>query len=125
MATEVPVIELNADADDETLADAISGVEVVISCAETASPARRLRYRKGPPQLLVRLVEAARRARVGRLVHVSTADVFGSDHSAKINERSRVKPKHVYERLKLAEEEWLLHNSGDLEVVILRPENAG
>lgn len=121
LASAVPVIELNADADDETLADAIAGIEVVVSCAETVSPAHRLRYRKGPPPLLARLIEAANRARVTRLVHVSTADVFGSDQAARVTEKSRVKPAHVYERLKLAEEEWLLENAGDVEVVILRP----
>ena len=121
MASEVPVIELSADADDETLSDAITGVEVVVSCAVTASPGRRLRFRKGPPPLLSRLVDAARRARVGRIVHVSTAYVFGSDHATRVTEKSRLKPSQVYERLKLAEEEWLLENSGDVEVVILRP----
>lgn len=121
MASEVPVIELSADADDETLADAITGVEVVVSCAQTAAPGRRLRFRKEPPPLLSRLVDAARRARVGRIVHVSTADVFGSDHAARVTEKSKVKPSQVYERLKLAEEDWLLENSGDVEVVILRP----
>jgi len=121
MASEVPLIELNADADEETLADAVTGVEVVIFCAETVSPAHRLRARKGAPPILARVVEAARRARVGRLVHVSTADVFGPDHNARINEKSVVKPAHAYERLKLAEEEWLLENAADLEPVILRP----
>ena len=121
MASEVPLIELNADADEETLADAVTGVEVVIFCAETVSPAHRLRARKGTPPMLARVVEAARRARVGRLVHVSTADVFGPDHNARINERSVVKPAHAFERLKLAEEEWLLENAADLEPVILRP----
>jgi nucleoside-diphosphate-sugar epimerase len=121
MASQVPVIELNADADDETLADAITGVEVVVSCAQTAAPGHRLRLRKGPPPLLARLLEAARHARVSRIVHVSTADVFGPDHAARITEKSRVKPSHVYERLKLAEEDWLLENCGGVEVVILRP----
>lgn len=121
MAVEVPVIELNADADDETLDDAIAGVEVVVSCAQTVDPGHRLRYRKGPPHLLSRLVDASLRARVRRLVHVSTADVFGSDTAARITEKSRLKPTHPYERLKLAEEQWLLENGQDLEVVILRP----
>jgi nucleoside-diphosphate-sugar epimerase len=121
MASEVPLIELNADADDETLGDAITGVEVVVFCAQTASPARRLRYRKGPPHLLRRMVVAARHARVRRIVHVSTADVFGPDHFARVSEKSRVKPAHAYERLKLSEENWLLANAGDLEVVIVRP----
>ena len=121
MASEIPLIELNADADDETLGDAITGVEVVVFCAQTASPARRLRYRKGAPHLLRRTLDAARRARVRRIVHVSTADVFGPDHFARITEKSRVKPAHVYERLKLSEENWLLENAGEVEVVIVRP----
>jgi nucleoside-diphosphate-sugar epimerase len=121
MAADVPVIELNADADDETLADAISGVEVVVFCAQTVSPARRLHFRKGPPHVLRRLVDAARKAGVRRLVHVSTADVFGPDHFARVNEKSRVKPAHAYERLKLSEEDWLLAHADDIEVVIVRP----
>lgn len=121
MAAEVPVIELNADADEETLADAIAGVEVVVSCAQTVAPGHRVRYSKGPPHLLSRVVEAAVRARVGRLVHVSTADVYGPGHATRVTEKSALKPAHAYERTKLAEEQWLLENSGDLEVVILRP----
>ena len=121
MASQVPVIELGADADDDTLGDAITGVEVVVSCAQTAPPGNRLRFRKGRPPLLSRLIEAARRARVGRFVHVSTADVFGPSQVGRITERSRVRPTHVYERLKLAEEDWLLENCGEVEVVILRP----
>jgi nucleoside-diphosphate-sugar epimerase len=121
MAADVPVIELNADADDETLADAISGVEVVVFCAQTVSPARRLHFRKGPPHVLRRLVDAARTAGVRRIVHVSTADVFGPDHFARVNEKSRVKPAHAYERLKLSEEDWLLAHADDIEVVIVRP----
>ena len=121
LATEAPVIELNADADDETLADAIKTVEVVHSCAETWSPAHRLQYRRDPPRLLQRVVQASRRAGVRRIVHVSTADVFGSDQFAKITEKSRLRPTHAYERLKLHEESWLLDEAQDLEVVVLRP----
>jgi nucleoside-diphosphate-sugar epimerase len=121
LAAEVPLIELNADSDEETLADAMTGVEVVHVCAQIWSPARRLRYRKEPPPVLVRIVEAARRAGVRRLVHVSTADVYGPDHFARINEKSRLRPAHAYERLKLMEEVWLQDAADDLEVVVLRP----
>lgn len=121
LAVEAPVIELHADADDETLSDAIKSVEVVHTCAETWSPAHRLRFRRDPPRLLTRVVQAARRAGVRRIVHVSTADVYGPDHIAKITERSRLKPTHAYERLKLFEETWLLESAQDLEVVVLRP----
>ena len=121
LAAEVPVIELNADADDETLADAISAVEVVINCAQSWSPARRLRFQKNPPVVLSRIVEAARRANVRRIVHVSTADVYGPDQNVQLNEKSPLKPVHAYERLKLYEEQWLKQSARDLEVVIMRP----
>jgi len=121
LADDVPVIELGADTDEETLSDAIAGVEVVVFCAQTVSGARRLRYRKAVPHLLARVLEAAQHARVRRLVHVSTADVFGPDHFARITEKSAVKPAHAYERIKLFEEEWLLESAGDVEVVIVRP----
>jgi nucleoside-diphosphate-sugar epimerase len=121
LAGEVPVIELNADADDETLADAVGAVDVVLNCAQTWSPARRLSFRKSPPLLLQKIVEAARRAKVRRIVHVSTADVYGPDQVGPVNEKSRLKPVHAYERLRLFEEQWLLESAEDLEVVIVRP----
>ena len=121
LAAVVPVIELSADADDETLNDVIGGVDVVVFCAETVSPGRRLRYHRRPPASLQRVVEAARRAHVGRLIHVSTADVFGPDHFKRISETTPVRPLHAYERIKLFEEDWLLETAGDLEVVIVRP----
>lgn len=121
LASDVPVIALNADADDETLNDAIGGIEVVHICAETWSPARRLHYRKVAPSLLKRIVDAASRAGVRRIVHLSTADVFGPDHFARITEKSKPQPVHAYERLKLFEERWLLKAAAGLEVVIVRP----
>jgi dihydroflavonol-4-reductase len=71
--------------------------------------------------VLVRVVDAARHAGVRRLVLVSTADVYGPDHNTRINEKSDLKPVHVYEKLKLLEERWLLREASDLEVVVLRP----
>lgn len=121
LASEVPLIELAADADEETLADAMRGVEVVHLCAQAWSPARRLRYRRRPPPLLMRVVEAARSAGVRRIVYVSTADVYGPDHFKRINEKAALRPAHAYERLKLMEEMWLFDNVDDVEVVVLRP----
>jgi 2-alkyl-3-oxoalkanoate reductase len=121
LANEVPVIELNADADDEALADAIGGVEVVVFAARTVAPGRRLRFRRSQPPQLARVLNAAQRARVRRIVHVSTADVFGPDHFVRVTEKSKVKPAHAFEKQKLYEEEWLLANAGDVEVVIIRP----
>jgi nucleoside-diphosphate-sugar epimerase len=121
LAAEAPVIELYADADDETLADAIGAVEVVINCTQSWSPARRLRFSKNPPHLLERVIEASRRARVRRIVHVSTADVYGPGQGVPVNEKSRVHAVHAYERLKLFEEQWLLQAAEGVEVVIVRP----
>jgi nucleoside-diphosphate-sugar epimerase len=121
LAGEVPVIELNADVDDETLADAIGAVDVILNCAQSWSPARRLRFRRSPPPLLPRIVAAAQRAKARRIVHVSTADVYGPDQTGAVNEKTRLKPVHAYERLKLYEEQWLLDAAADLEVVIVRP----
>ena len=121
LAAEAPVIALNADADDETLSDAISGIDVVHICAQTWSPARRLRYRKAAPSLLKRVIDAARNAGVRRIVHLSTADVFGPDHFVRVTEKAKVHPVHAYERLKFFEERWLLRAAADLQVVIVRP----
>lgn len=121
LAAEVPVIELGADADAETLADSMRGVETVHVCAQSWSPARRLRYKRRPPPLLVRVVDAARSAGVRRIVHVSTADVYGPDHFKRINEKAELKPAHAYEKLRLMEELWLFDNVDDIDVVVLRP----
>ncbi len=121
LAADVPVIELNADADDETLADAMTGVEVVINCAQGWSPARRLRFRKAPSAVLLRVLAAAQKARVRRIVHVSTADVYTLRDVARMTETSRVGPAHAFERLRLFEERWLLDSAGDVEVVVVRP----
>lgn len=121
LGAEVPVIALNADADDETLADAVGGVEVVINCARSWSPARRLKFRSQPPSTLQRVLATAERAGVRRIVHVSSADVYGSDHFARITEQSRLRPVHAYERLTLFEEQWLLGAAQKVEVVVVRP----
>ena len=120
LAAEVPVIELNADADQETLDDAIAGVEIVVFCAQTVSPGRRLSYRKRPPASLQRVVEAARKARVRRIVQVSTADMLAPNQFMRVTETSPVRSAHAFERIKLFEEEWLLGAAADVEVVILR-----
>ena len=121
LAADVPVQSLNADADDESLDAALAGIEVVHLCAETWPPGQKLRYRRAVPPMFKRLLEAAHRARVRRIVHVSTADVFGPDHSGRVAERARPRPVHAFERLKLFEEQWLLKAAQDLEVVTLRP----
>ncbi len=120
-AEGVPVTELAADAGEKQLVDAMRGVEAVHVCAQAWSPARRLRYHKDPPQLLRRVVAAARKSEARRLVLVSTADVYGPDHKGRTSEKSELKPVHAFERLQLRAEEWLRKEAQDLEVVTLRP----
>ena len=117
----MPLIELHADADTETLADAMQGVEVVHLCADPWAPGLRLRFRKTPPPLLERVVEAVQKAGVRRLVHVSTADVYGPDHFVRYTEKAELKPSHAYEKLKLFEEYWLQEHAEGFDVVTLRP----
>lgn len=121
LAADVPVIELNSDADDGTMADAMNGVEVVVNCAREWNPARRLRYRKSPPPVLQRVVTQAQRTGVRRIVHVSTADVYALTGLERMSETSRIGPAHAYERLCLLEERWLAEAAGSIEIVIVRP----
>src|SRR5260370_35106051 len=100
LGTEVPVIELSADSDEETLRDAMRGVEIVHICANAWSPARRLRFRKEPPPVLVRVVDAARHTGVRRLVLVSTPDVYGPHHNTRSNEKIDLKDVNTYAKPK-------------------------
>jgi nucleoside-diphosphate-sugar epimerase len=119
---DVPVIELGTDPDEQTLREAVTGVEVVVFCAQAWAPDHRLRYRRRIPELTERVVQAATAARIRRLIHVSTADVFGSEQPAKITEKTIPKPTHAFEKLRLFEEQWVLEAAGDeLDVVVVRP----
>lgn len=108
----------------EGLDRAMTAVDVVYMCAETWSPTFRLRYQREPVAMLRQVLEAAQRAGVRRLVHLSTVDVFGSDHKESLNEISLLRPLHHFERLRAREEEWLRAKKGDLELVIVRAARA-
>ena len=107
---------------DGDLDAALAAAAVVINCALTWDEAQKLRVSREPHPRLPRLLEACRRARVRRLVHLSTTLVYGPDHSegARLTEATEPRPAHAFEKLKLREEEWLRANRGDLEVVVLR-----
>lgn len=107
---------------DGDLEAAVADAEVVLLCAPTWDPARRLRYTREPHPLCARVLGACRQARVRRLVHLSTTLVYGPDHSGpeRLTEGTEPRPVHAYERLKLREEEWLRSSAGDVEVVVVR-----
>jgi nucleoside-diphosphate-sugar epimerase len=119
MAAIDGAVGVAADADIE---NAVDGASVVVCCAVTWDATHRLRMSREPHPLLPRLVGACRRARVRRVVHLSTALVVGPDHPGpmRITEATMPKPVHPFEKLKLREEEWLRAHQGDLEVVVVR-----
>ena len=116
---EVEIMAAPLD-DPETLAAGLAGAEVAYVCAETP-PDERLPPILPPPRLLVRAVEAARAAGLRRLVHVSTADVLGSDQRGRLTEVRPARPENHYERMKLREEEYLRAQVDDVDWVIVRP----
>ena len=121
-AGEEPNVELvEAPLDDpDALAAAMGGADVVYVCAETP-PDIRLSPLLPQPVLLRRVVEAARRAGARRLVHVSSADVLGSNRRQRISEAGAARPQNPYERMKLREEQYLRAQVDDLDWVIVRP----
>ena len=104
----------------QDLAGALLGVDTVHMAAELHPPTSRLRAGGGPHPFLVDLVRLAREAGVRRIVHLSTAQVFGPAPKGVVLESSPLKPDHAYERLHGRDERWLLTHH-DLEIVSLRP----
>ena len=105
---------------DDDIESAAEGVDVVVMCAPTWEPDHKPAGGGAPHPLLVRVLGAARGTGVKRLVHLSTAAVYGPDHSGRILETAAPRPVHAYEKLKLREEAWLRLNRADLEVVVVR-----
>lgn len=67
------------------------------------------------------LARACTRARVTRLVHLSTATVVGTNPAESIDETSRCEPATPYESIKLAIETTLRSETRGPELVIVRP----
>ena len=101
---------------------AVAGAEMVLMCAPTWDLARRLRAGRDPHPLVPRVAGACRQAGVRRLVHLSSALVYGHDHPrpGPILESTEPRPVHAFEKLKLREEEWLRRNAGGVELVVVR-----
>jgi UDP-glucose 4-epimerase len=72
------------------------------------------------------LLEAARAARVRRVVHVSSSEVYGSARRVPMDEAHPTEPTTVYGAAKLAGEAYAraFHRSFGVPVVIVRPFNA-
>ena len=115
LRSDVEVIE--GDMRDEALIDrCLEPGATVINLAfdRTAPPADNV----AAAQVLARGCE---RARVARLLHLSTATVVGANRDELIDEASRCVPVTPYESTKLAIEDALRSETADTELVIVRP----
>lgn len=109
----------------EALARACAGVEVVYHIAATYREAGQpdSAYRAVNVQGTQHLLEAARAAGVGRVVHCSTGGVHGHIAHPPANEDAPFNPGDIYQDTKL-EAEQLARRFGDttgLDVVVARP----
>jgi UDP-glucose 4-epimerase len=114
--------------DARCVADAMTGVSTVFHLA-----CLNLRHSIGAPLEdhdvnatgTMVVLEAARRARVGRVVHVSSCEVYGTTRTATVREDHPTEPTTPYGASKLAGEASAraFHLTYGLPVVIVRPFN--
>lgn len=101
----------------DTLTDLLSTGDTVINFAYLASHSRDINI-----QAILNLVEACKKAKIKRLIHISTAVVVGRTSSNMVSEQTECNPMNDYEKTKLEIENLLLHDySNNFEVIILRP----
>jgi nucleoside-diphosphate-sugar epimerase len=112
------------DLRDGDLDEVLDGVEGVVHCAAMPGLAKSWSdfalYQDCNLLGTQRLLEAARRASVGRFVHISTSSVYGLDATG--DETTPVTPNSPYGVTKLAAEQLALayHRTYDLPVTVLR-----
>jgi nucleoside-diphosphate-sugar epimerase len=119
-----PVTVVRGDVTDpEGLRVATRGCDLVFHCAYGTTGSQRSRARVNREGTL-RVLEAGREARVGRVVHLSTLMVYGQTADGDLDETaSRRRFGNPYSDSKLAAEEIALgvSRSGDVPVTVLQP----
>jgi len=105
--------------------DALAGADLVIHTAalvsNTAGLAEGVRVNVGGTR---RVVEAVAAAGAGRLVHFSSAAVYGHHRDGRVDEHEPVRPSGaVYGDTKIASEQVVLqaHAAGEISATIVRP----
>jgi NAD dependent epimerase/dehydratase len=115
--------------DPETLAGAMEGVEVVFHLAALIaipySYVTPLAYVRTNVEGTTNVLEAARAAGVGRVVHTSTSEVYGTARTVPIHESHPLQGQSPYSASKIGADKIAesFHAAFDLPVVVLRPFN--
>jgi nucleoside-diphosphate-sugar epimerase len=111
--------------DADGVAAAMAEVEAVVHCAAVIHPARARLFREVNEAGTRHVVEAAARAGVRRLVHVSSnaAAGFQREREVLLTEDDPPRPRGGYGTSKLAAERAVLaaHAAGSLEATVIRP----
>jgi nucleoside-diphosphate-sugar epimerase len=113
------------DVCDQTVVErSVKGTSAVIALAAIVGdvacdidPERTIAINYGATR---RLLHACQKARVSRMVFASSCSVYGANGNDLLKEDGHLNPVSLYARTRLLSENFLLRNSGPLEVVILR-----
>lgn len=106
-------VDLADAADRDELADALRGVDALIHCAALHAPhvgqASEARFQAVNVDATARLLDAAMRAGVRRLVYTSTTSLYGDamlrqGRAVWVDEALTPEPRDIYDRTKLAAE---------------------
>ncbi|MEA2167157.1 MAG: hypothetical protein QOF76_457 [Solirubrobacteraceae bacterium] len=115
--------------DPETLVPALDGVDVVFHLAALIaipySYVTPLAYVRTNVEGTTNVLEAARTAGVGRVVHTSTSEVYGTAQTAPITESHPLQGQSPYSASKIGADKIAesFHAAFELPVVVLRPFN--
>jgi UDP-glucose 4-epimerase len=125
----VPEIAVADVRDEAAVAEVVAGAEIVFHLACLG-----VRHSLHAPMVnhdvnaggSLCVMEQARRAGVGRVVHVSSSEVYGDAVTSPMTEDHPTRPHTVYGAGKLAGEAYAmaLHRTHGLDVVVIRPFNA-
>lgn len=105
----------------DSLLAALQGVDLLIHCAAYLGDDADLAQEANVTGVHY-LADAATKARVKRIIHISTTSVYGEVVSGHFTETSPLLPsEHVYIHTKQASERLLQENTPDSDLIILRP----
>ena len=111
--------------DEKAVEKALAGVGTVfhLAAAHLGASTPETEFQQVNVDAVKNLVSFANRAGVQRFVHCSSVGVFGRIENPPADETTICRPELTYERTKLEGEKAVLEqgNSGELQVVVLRP----